>query len=165
MTRSDKITLWHIVFFCAAAFTFESYWLLHVHNMPQQEGLFAQAFKFYGHGDRGYYDQISGFEFALEFLNVVFTIPAYMVLFYGIINRRPWRWPLQLCLGAYVLYSVILYFMAKHATDYAQMPEPSLASFLIFYLPNIPWVTGNGFLAIEASRAIWSAVRLREQGA
>jgi hypothetical protein len=70
---------------------------------------------------------------------------------------------LQLCVGAYVSYSVVLYFIAKHATGYAQMSEHNFSEFLILYLPNLPWLIGNGFLAIEASRAIARAVRRQEQ--
>lgn len=165
MTRGDRITLWLIVFFCVVAFTIESYWLLHVHDMAQQGTLLARGFAYYGRGDRGYYDQISGFEITLETINVFVTVPAYIVLAYAIINRRPWRWPLQLCIGAYVTYSVILYFIAKHAVGYAQMAEHDVASFLILYVPNLPWLIGNGFLAIEASRALTRAVRRREQPA
>jgi len=165
MTRSDKIALAHIVFFCSVAFTFELYWLIHVHDITRHDDVFARAFGFYGRGDRGYYDQISGFEYALEFIQVFITVPAYMLLFYAIINRLPFRWPLQLCVGAYVAYSVTLYFIAKTSTDYAQMPTHDLSSFLIFYLPNLPWFTGNIFLAIEASRAMIGAIRQREREA
>lgn len=165
MTRGDRITLWLIVFFCAGAFTVEAYWLLHVHDMAQQDHLIARGFAFYGRGDRGYYDEISGFEFALQAINVFITMPAYIVLFYAIINRLPWRWPLQLCVGAYLTYSVILYFIAKHAVGYSQMADHDLASFLILYVPILPWLIGNGFFAIQASRAILRVVRQREQPA
>ncbi len=165
MTRSDKITLGFIVFFSLVAVTLEAYWLLHVHDMVQQDHPFARGFAFYGRGDRGYFDEISGFEFALEAINVFVTVPAYIVLSYAIINRLPWRWPLQLCVCAFVTYSVILYFIAKHATGYAQMSEHDVTSFLIFYLPNLPWLIGNAFMAIDAARAIAAAVRRREQPA
>lgn len=165
MTRADKSVLWHIVFFCVIAFTLEAYWLLHIRDITQRDDLFAKAFALYGRSDRGYYDQISGFEHALEAIQVFITVPAYMVLAYAIINRKPWRWPLQLCIGSYVAYSVVLYFTAKHAVDYAHMVEKDLISFLILYVPNIPWLTGNAFLAIDAARVIARAVRRQEQPA
>jgi EXPERA (EXPanded EBP superfamily) len=165
MTRGDRITLWFIVFFCAVAITIEAYWLLHVHDMAQQDHVLARGFAFYGRGDRGYYNEISGFELTLEAINVFITVPAYIVLAYAIINRRPWRWPWQLCVSAYVTYSVILYFTAKHAVGYSQMAEHDLASFLILYVPNLPWLIGNGFFAIEAARVIMRVVRQREQPA
>lgn len=165
MTRADKTVLWHIVFFCAVGVTLEAYWLIHASELTGRQDIFAMAFRIYGQGDRGYFDQISGFELALEFINVVVTVPAYMVLFYGILAGKSWRWPLQLCIGSYVTYSVILYFTAKHAAHYAQMPRHDLGSFLLFYLPNIPWLTGNAFLAIEASLAIVRAARLQGRAA
>ncbi len=90
-------------------------------------------------------------------------MPAYLWLAYAIIHRRAYRWPLQLCVGAYVAYSVVLYFTAKHVTGYAQMPEQTIGAFLILVLPNLPWLLGSLWLALDAGGVILKAVRAVEQ--
>jgi hypothetical protein len=42
------------------------------------------------------------------------------------------------------------------------MPRHDLASFLIFYLPNLPWLVGNAWLAWDAGRAITSGFHTME---
>jgi hypothetical protein len=163
MTRPDKIALGLIAFFVVVALTIELYWLVNAFDLPNRTDWLARGFAFYGRGDRGYYDQVSWFEVGLESFHILFTVPAYLVLAYAIVNRRPFRWPLQLCVGAYLTYSVVLYFTAKHVTGYVQTPEHDVLSFLILYVPNLPWLFGNLYLAIEAARVILNAIRSREQ--
>jgi hypothetical protein len=165
MTRADTTALWLIAFFVAVALTVELYWLVHAFDLPARDSWLAHGFGLYGRGDRGYYDQVSWFEAGLESFNIIFTVPAYLVVAFAIVSGRSYRWPLQLCLGAYVTYSVVLYFTAKHVTGYAQMPEHDVRSFLILYIPNLPWLIGNGYLAFDAARAILRIMRQRERGA
>jgi cholestenol Delta-isomerase len=161
----DKSALWLIAFFVAVATTVELYWLVHASELPSQDGWLARGFRFYGIGDRGYYDDVGWFEVGLESFHLCFTVPALLWLAYAIVNRRAWRWPLQLCLGAYVAYSVVLYLTAKHVTSYASMPVHDLGSFLILVLPNMPWLLGSLWLALDAGGAILRAVRAAERTA
>jgi hypothetical protein len=39
-------------------------------------------------------------------------------------------------------------------TGYALMPEHTAAAFLILYLANLPWLTGNGWIAYDAVRGL-----------
>jgi len=159
MTARDKAALWLVGFFVTTALIVELYWLRHASDLLSQTGWLATAFRFYGIGDRGYYDQVGWFEVGLESFHLCFTIPAYLWLAYAIVNRLAYRWPLQLCLGAYVAYSVVLYLTAKHVTGYAQMPVHDVASFFILILPNLPWLLGSLWLAFDAGGTIIRAVR------
>ncbi len=165
MMRTDKIALSLIAFFVVVALTIELYWLVHAFDLASSNSWLARGFAFYGRGDRGYFDEVSWFEVGLESFNIIFTVPVYLVLGYAIVAGRGFRWPLQLCLGAYTTYSVVLYLTAKHVTGYVEMPKHDLASFLILYVPNLPWLFGNGYLTLDAARVILRAVRLRERGA
>ena len=163
MSIRDKVALLLIAFFVVVALTIELYWLRHAFELPSQGGWLTTAFRFYGIGDRGYYDQVGWFEIGLESFHVCLTIPAYLWLGYAIIHRRIWRWPLQLCIGAYVAYSVVLYFTAKHVTGYAQMQGPGPGAFLVLVIPNLPWLVGNLWLAFSAGSVILKAVRTAER--
>jgi hypothetical protein len=163
MTGRDRAALWLIAFFVTAAMTVELYWLRHAFDLPNQDGWLARGFAFYGVGDRGYYDEVGWFEVGLESFHLCFTVPAYLWLGYAIINRRAYRWPLQLGLGAYVAYSVVLYLAAKHVTGYTQMPEHTIGAFLILVLPNLPWLLGSLWLALGAGGVILRAVRAVER--
>lgn len=77
-----------------------------------------------------------------------------MALIAATLRGARWRFPLQLCVGAYVTYSVMLYFAAKHMTGYVQTPVHDLASFDMLVLPNLPWLLGTLFLALDAGAEI-----------
>jgi hypothetical protein len=164
ITPRDRAALWLIVVYVACAFTLELYWLVYHGSLPGRSDLFARAFAFYGRGDPGYYDRISSFEIGLESFHLVLTQWLLICLAAGIWRRATWRYPLQLAVGSYVCYSTALYLLAKHVSGYPDMPgydmpSHNLASFLILYLPNLPWLFGNAWLAWDAARAITRAFR------
>jgi hypothetical protein len=163
MTAPDKAALWLIAFFVTVAITVELYWLRHAFDLPQQTGWLASEFRFYAIGDRGYYDQVGWFEVGLESVHLCFTVPAYLWLAYAIVHRHAYRWPLQLCLGAYVAYSVILYLTAKQVTGFAQMPEHTPGAFVILVVPNLPWLLGSLWLAFDAGGVILKALGAAER--
>lgn len=164
MSGRDRAALGLLAFFVAVALTIELYWLRHAFDLPRQHGWLARGFRFYGIGDRGYYDEVGRFEVGLESFQLCFTVPAYLWLAYAIVRRRPYRWPLQLCLGSYVAYSVVLYFTAKAATGFSQMQAHDLGAYLILVVPNLPWLLGSLWLALDAGAAILRAVRATERG-
>jgi hypothetical protein len=102
---------------------------------------------------------VSNFEIGLESFHFVFTQWLLICLAAGIWRRATWRYPLQLAVASYVCYSTALYLLAKHVSAYTDMPRHNLASFLILYLPNLPWLFGNAWLACDAGRAIARAFR------
>ena len=158
-TRSDRLGRDRAVvalclFFVVVACTIERLWLQHAIDLPEHPGWLTACFRFYARGDRGYYDQVSAFERSLETFEVYVTQVLFFAIAIGVLRRARWRFPLQLCVGAYLTYSVTLYFVAKHMTDYAQMPRHDLVSFLILVVPNLPWLLGNLFLALDAGAVL-----------
>ncbi|HEY1338123.1 MAG TPA: emopamil-binding family protein [Bryobacteraceae bacterium] len=165
MPARERTAAGMVLFFILAAFTLETYFVLNSGRLAERRDLAARAFAFYGQGDRGYYDRVTTLERGLESFNILFTQPLNILLLWGIVRRRLWRYPLQLGVCSYVSYSTALYLVSNHWTGYAEMPRHDLASFLIFYVPNLPWLAGNAWLAWDAGRAIGSAFRAIERPA
>lgn len=165
LTRHDRTALGLVIFYIACAFTLEIYWLAYHSSLVGRTDLFARAFSFYGRGDRGYYDLVSSFETGLESFHLLFTQPLLICLAVGIWRQRAWRYPLQLVVSSYVCYSTILYLLANHVSGYPGMPQHVPSAFLIFYLPNLPWVFGNAWLTFSAARSVAGAFRQVEGAA
>lgn len=155
----DRAAMGLVIFYIACAFTLELYWLVYHSSLARRGDLLARAFSLFGRGDRGYYDLVSSFETGLESFHIAFTQPLLICLALGIWRRSVWRYPLQLAVSSYVCYSTILYLLANHVSGYAGMPHHEPAAFLVFYLPNLPWVLGNAWLASSAARSIASGFR------
>jgi hypothetical protein len=75
-------------------------------------------------------------------------------LVHAIVQRRPYRHALQLTLGAYLSYSVVLYFLAAHVSGYAGMRERTFPLLAFFYGVTLPWLLGYGFMAWDSYLAI-----------
>ena len=90
----------------------------------------------------------------MESFNIVFTQGLNALIVVGILRRRRWRFPLQLGVCSYVCYSTSLYLLANHVTGYPEMPRQDLVSFGLFYIPNLPWLLGNAWLAVQAGQEI-----------
>ena len=159
MPARDRAAFTLVLLFVLAALTLELYFVVHHDHLSGRADLAARAFAFYGRGDRGYYDHVSNFELGLESFNILFTQGLNLLLLAGILRRSVWRYPLQLSVSSYVCYSTTLYLLSNHLSEYAEMPRHDVASMLIFYGPNLPWVLGTGWLAWDAVRAISTAFR------
>lgn len=159
LAARDKGSLWLIAFFAAIAYTLEVLWLYHAFEWPTQSGFWGAGARYYGMGDRGYWDQPSYFEVGLESFNVVFIVGSELWLGYAILRRRAYRWPLQLCIGSYLTYSVIYYFTVKIV--FPQMLTQDAASYAMLILPNLPWLFGGAWWLGEASVVILKAQRSR----
>jgi hypothetical protein len=162
LARSDRAALLLVLFYIACALTLELYWLVHHAHLPERHDILAQAFAFFGRGDRGYYDRVTSLETGLESFQILITQPVLIVLAAGILRNSLWRYPLQIGVGSYVCYSTALYLVAKHVSGYADMPSHDWASLLILYLPNLPWLLGNAWLAWDAARSVTHAFRQAE---
>ena len=155
----DRAMIALLLFFIAVAFTIELYFVAYAGHLQERHDLIALLLAFYAQGDRGYYYHVTAFEVGLESINVLFTQPLNALLLFGILRRRAWRYPLQLGVCSYVCYSTTLYLLSNHLTDYTEMPRHDLASMLIFYVPNLPWLLGNAWLSWDAARAVSGAFR------
>lgn len=160
----DKVAGLLLVCFTLSAFTIELYWLLNRHRLPAlaDTQLLARMFRLYSAGDRHFFDPVTPLPVALEVINVYFTQVLNLWLLYAIVLKRAYRYPLQLALGAYVAYSVILYFVEAHVSGYAAIADKSARSFFILYAPNLPWLLGHIYLAVEAFLVLTKLVERAE---
>ena len=156
MPRRDRITVGLLGFFTLIAVTLELYFIACHRDLParMQTQLFARLFAIYGTADRAYFDPVSPLALALEIINVFALQPLCLLLIYAIVRRRPYRWPLQLGIGAYLGMSVVLYFLVGIVSGYDGMAERSGKTFALFYGANLPWLVGYGWLALEAGLTI-----------
>jgi EXPERA (EXPanded EBP superfamily) len=114
----------------------------------------AWLLSLYGPSDQAYFESPSPVALGFEGFNVVVTTPLSVLLAYGVVRRRAWRWPLQLGISAYVVYSVVLYFLIAQISGFAGMPVHTARAFAIFYGANLPWLVGYAWLGWEAAREI-----------
>lgn len=161
LRAADRAIIALLAFYILFAFTVERYWLVHADELVARSktDLLARLFALYGSVDRAYYDQVSPFTRALEGINVFLTQPLNGLLIFAILRRRPYRYPLQLAVGAYLTYSVVLYFVSVHLDGYAGMGDRSPAGFALLVLPNLPWLVPPAWLAADAVRAITTRFR------
>jgi len=163
MSRRDQTAVGLLCFFVFVAFTVELYFVCYSDHLPQRSDWMARGLSFYGRGDRGYYDHVTTFELGLESFNVFFTQFLSIAVVCGILRKRVWRYPLQMIAASYVCYSTTLYLLANHLSGYAETPRHDLVSMLILYVPNLPWVLGNAWLAGDAGRGITAGFRRLER--
>lgn len=156
MTRRDVATLALLGFFFAVAMTLELYYVVaHDHLVAAaSHNLFARGLALYGPSDRAYFTAPSALALSLEGINVFVTQPLGLLLAYAIVRRRRWRWPLQLALGSYLAYSVVLYFAEGAVSGFAGMSERSAGTFAIYIGANLPWLVGATWMAASAAREI-----------
>ena len=117
----------------------------------------------YGLADRGFYDRPTPFIIGLESINVFFTQAVNLWLAYAILKDRPYRHAIQLAVGSYLAYSVVLYFWVHHLSGYQDMVAPSPLVFALLVLPNLPWLLGGLYLALDSAVAVTR--RFSEPGA
>ena len=117
-------------------------------------GLMVDLLRLYSAADNAYYGPVHAFPLALESFNVFFTQPLNLWLIWAILKRRPYRHALQLALGAYVSYSVILYFWTTHLAGYDRMNGVSAGNLFLFFTPNLPWLVAHLYMAWDSGQAI-----------
>jgi hypothetical protein len=154
MRRRDKVTLAVLAFFFVPAVTVELYFVVahrHLVAATPQNPL-AWLLSLYGPTDSAFYDAPTPLGLFLEGFQVFVTTPLGLVLAWGIVRRRAWRWPLQLAVGAYVSYSVILYFAVEQLSGYGTMSGRSAGKLALLYGANLPWLVAYGWLGWDAAR-------------
>ena len=159
LTARDAVAIGLLASFVVTAYTMELYWLVYWRELPQRTDVMALLYRAYGHADLGYYGGVTSFEVGLESFHVAISQPLHLALIYAIVRGRPYRYPLQLALAAYVCYSTVLFLTAKYMSGYAQMPVHDFGSQLMLHLANMPWILGNLYLAIDAGVAITGRCR------
>jgi hypothetical protein len=160
LSLRDRVCVVLLTFFVLVGFTLELWWLRHGPGervLARGDSFSAHLFDIYGACDRNYFESRTPFTVALEAINVYFTQALNLWLICAILRRKPYRYPLQLAVGAYVSYSVALYFLVAHVGGYPDMRYRSRYTFFLFFGVNAPWLLGHLYLVADA----WLAVRAR----
>jgi len=150
-----------LVFFVVVAFSMELYWIVYADSLVQRsdEDWIAYLYSIYGEADRAYFDSVTAFTLGLETINVFVTQILNLWLIWAILGEKRYRYALQLTVGSYLTYSVLLYFWVFHLAGYADMKYLSPYTFFVLIVPNLPWLFGYLYLAWDAFRAIAAAER------
>jgi hypothetical protein len=161
----DKVIIGLIVGFTAVALTLELYWLLFNQEMESGTDAFARALALYWPADYTYripgYPIEKAFTLSLEGVNTFFTPIPSLVLIWAILAHKPYRYPLQLLIATYTFYGTFLYYSVAHISGYAVFEYKSAYTYLLFYLVNMPWFAGYGWMGWDAFREIVRAQRMR----
>lgn len=145
-----------LTFFIMLGFSVELYFVLFHDQMPvrARTELLARGFAWFGTADNTFYDHVTPLAVSFEALNIFAMQPLCAALLYAIVRRRPYRWPLQLGVSAYLSVSVVLYYLVNHLSGYAGMPRHTAGAFALLYGANFPWLAVYGWLAWDAGRVI-----------
>lgn len=139
----------------------ELYWIVYADSLALRSSneWIAYLYSIYGEADRAYFDSVNAFTLGLETINVFVTQILNLWLIWAILESKSYRYALQLTVGSYLTYSVLLYFWVFHLSGYTDMKHQSLYTFFILIAPNLPWLIGYFYLAWDAFRAIVAAQR------
>ena len=91
---------------------------------------------------------------AQEAINVFWTSGLNIWLIWAIATRRAYRHVLQLALGSYLSYSVILYWLAGHLSGYEGMRSRTAYAFILFYGTALPWLAAHLYMTYDSAVAI-----------
>ena len=157
----DKGIVILLSFFLLVAFSMELYWIVYADSLVarSQTDWIAHLYSIYGEADRAYFDSVTPFTLGLETINVFVTQILNVWLIWAILRKSRYRYALQLTVGSYLTYSVILYFWVFHLAEYTDMQYQSAYTFFILIVPNLPWLLGYLYLAWDAYHAIIAAER------
>lgn len=165
LPAKDKVIVGLIVAFTVVALTLELYWLMFNQGMESRTDVFARALALYWPADYTYripgYPIEKAFTLSLEGVNTFFTPIPSLVLIWAILARKRYRYPLQLVIATYTFYGTFLYYSVAHISGYAVFQHQSAYTYLLFYLVNMPWFAGYGWIGWDAFREIVRAQRTR----
>lgn len=150
----DRVIVGGLVFFCLFNLTMDLYLVLNSKVLAERASTnwFAYLWTVYADVDRGWI--VDPWSLAQETLNVLVATPVNLWLIWAIVQRAPYRHVLQLGLGAVMVYSVVLYNLSGHLSDYAGMREKTSASFVMYYGAALPWLLFHTYLAYDSGAAI-----------
>jgi hypothetical protein len=158
LSTRDKIVIGLIVFFTSVAVTLELYWLIFNQVMESRTDMLGRALAIYWRADYTYritgYPIEKAFTLSLEGVNTLVTPFVSALLIWAILKRRTYRYPLQLLIGSYTAYGTLLYYSVAHISGYAVVSDRSAATYLMFYLLNLPWLASYAWMTYDAFIAI-----------
>jgi emopamil binding protein len=153
-SRKDGAIITLLAFFSLFNVTLDLWFVLHAGHLSALVGQrrLADLWAFYAEADRFWI--VGNWSLAQESLNVFVTTLVNLWLIRAIRSGAPSRHAVQLALGAYVSYSIVLYFLAAHVDGYPGMRERTVLNFLLFYGTTLPWLLGHAYLAWDSFVAI-----------
>ena len=165
LPTKDKAIIGLVLAFTAVALTLELYWVIFNQEMESRTDLFARALAIYWPADYTYrvpgYPIEKAFTLSLERVNSLLTPILSALLIWAILTRKRYRYPLQLVIATYTFYGTFLYYSVAQISDYAVFEYKSAYTYLLFYLANMPWFAGYGWMGWDAFREIVRAQRTR----
>jgi hypothetical protein len=154
----DKVMIGLILAFTTIALTLELYWLVFNQTIEGRTDLLARTLAIYWPADYTFripgYPIEKAFTLSFEAVNVVLTPILSALLIRATLTRKRYRYPLQLVIATYTVYGTYLYFSVAHISGYAVFEDRALATYLLFYLVNMPWLVGYSWVGWDAYRAI-----------
>jgi hypothetical protein len=159
LSTRDRGIIAMLVFFSLFNVTLDLYYVWNASRLEAMvtTDVLARLWAFYAAADRFWV--VAPWSFAQEWLNVFATTAVNVWLVWAIVKRRPYRHALQLTLGSYLTYSVILYFLAAHVSGYAGMREVTVPWLAFFYAVTLPWGLGHAYMAWDSYTAITDRFR------
>jgi hypothetical protein len=155
LSTKDRVIVGGLIFFCLFNVTIDLY-LVHNSAVLAERAAtnwIAYGWSFYAEAaDRWWI--VGPWSRAQEAFNIYVSTLVNLWLFWAIVTRSPYRYPIQLGLGAYMVYSLVLYHLAGHLSGYDGMREKSLYAFALYYGAGVPWTAFHLYLAWDAFAAI-----------
>jgi EXPERA (EXPanded EBP superfamily) len=160
LPTKDRVIIAGLVFFSVFNVTVDLYLVLNSKVLVERAttNWFAYLWAIYAEADRGWV--VNPWSLAQETLNVAVATPVNLWLIRAIAIDAPRRHPLQLALGACMVYSIVLYHAAGHLSGYAGMRERSVSSFAMYYGSTVPWLFFHAYLAYDSASAIHRRFRV-----
>ena len=154
LSTKDRWIIVGLVFFCLFNLTMDLYLVLHSKDLAERASAnwFAYFWAIYADVDRGWI--VDPWSLAQEALNVFVATPVNVWLIWAIVTRAPRRHPLQLALGACMVYSVVLYNLSGHLSGYSGMREKTATAFAMYFGSGLPWLLFHAYLACDSFAAI-----------
>ena len=154
LSRKDRTIIGLLVFFTVFNVTLDLWFVWHAHGLEALVGRhwLADLWAIYAPIDRFWI--VGAWSLAQERLNVYVTTLVNVWLIAAIVRRAPYRHALQLTLGSYLSYSVVLYYFAAHTGGYPGMQHHTALNLALFYGITLPWLLAHFYLAWDSFVAI-----------
>lgn len=156
MKTKDKVIIGFLSLFVVIAWTIELFWFVKHNAIAGMGGLIGKAFALYGRGDSTWFNVSAAPPFAMAFMLCLEAIHIFgsqllnIILIRAIWLNRGYRYKLQLLIGSYVSYSVIVYYLTHWIAGFSCMAVKDIGSMAIFILFNLPYLVVYGFLVGDA---------------
>jgi cholestenol Delta-isomerase len=150
----DRVIVALLVAFSIFNVTIDLYLVVNAPHLAERasRGEFTAFWALYADADRLWIT--APWSRAQEAINVFAATLLNAWLIWAIVRRRSYRHALQLALGAFLSYSVILYYLAGHLSGYEGMRSGSAGELALFYGAALPWLLGHLYMTYDSATAI-----------